>query len=90
MNTLPFMPVELRSQRGEEPRAVEVLRLEAGTVRSFDPAHACLVRALSGGVWVTQAGNPFDVILAPGERFVAARRGKIVVQALEDSVVRMA
>ncbi len=40
------------------------------------------VRVLQGRVWVTQAGDGGDYVLAAGERFVASRAGRVVVEAL--------
>ena len=58
------------------------MRLPAGAVRAFDGATTLLIRCVGGSAWVTQEGNPGDVILSPGECFIAARTGKIVVQSL--------
>ena len=41
----------------------------------------------SGTLVVTQEGDPLDHVLAPGEAFVAARRGLVVVWALSDGTV---
>jgi hypothetical protein len=89
MNLLyPIIPVEPRSE-GDRSSAGEPLRLAAGAVRALDPARTSVLRVVAGSVWVTQQGNPFDVVLGAGERFVPARRGKIVVQVLSDATVQV-
>lgn len=47
------------------------------------------IELCAGAVWVTQAGDAHDHILAaPGDRFrPTLRRGTIVVQAIQDAVV---
>ena len=40
------------------------------------------VRCLGGNVWVTQAGDPEDVVLHGGESFVLDRQGLALVTAL--------
>jgi hypothetical protein len=82
METCSTIPAEPRSQGDVLPA---VLRLAHGSVRTIDPAAARVVRCITGTLWLTQEGNPADVVLGAGERFVAARRGKIVVQALSDA-----
>ena len=57
-------------------------RLDAG--RAYPVRAAARIRCLAGDVWITQEGNPRDIVLARGGEFVPARRGKIVVQALSD------
>ena len=42
-----------------------------------------------GIVWVTQTNDAEDHILYPGDEFASNRRGKVVVQAMRDSAVRI-
>jgi hypothetical protein len=42
-----------------------------------------------GIVWVTQTNDLEDHILYPGDKFVSDRRGKVVIQAMRDSAVRI-
>ncbi|MBE0614983.1 MAG: DUF2917 domain-containing protein [Burkholderiales bacterium] len=44
----------------------------------------------SGSVWLTQKGDPRDIVLGAGETFVLERRGPTLVQALEQSAVSFA
>jgi hypothetical protein len=41
-----------------------------------------VLRVVRGRVWVTQAGDSGDYVLGAGERFVASRPGRVVVEAL--------
>ncbi len=39
----------------------------------------------AGKVWLTQHGDPRDVVLGPGECFVIDRAGRTLVQALDEA-----
>ena len=59
--------------------------------RAYPIGNALHVRCVTGNVWISQEGNPNDIVLAPGEQFVPARAGKVVIQALSnDAAVRLA
>ena len=45
------------------------------------------VEALAGTIWLTQEGMLEDVILTPGQRFVAAERGTVVLSAMNAPAV---
>lgn len=40
------------------------------------------IRCTRGTLWLTQAGNPGDVLLHAGDQYVPRGTGKIVIQAL--------
>jgi hypothetical protein len=40
------------------------------------------VLCASGALWITQAGDPNDHFLKPGDRFIATGRGRIVAEGL--------
>ena len=46
------------------------------------PAGAHDVRALHGGLWITQDGDPRDIVLEAGQSVQTATRGRAVVYAL--------
>ena len=67
-----------------------VLRCDGLWVAPHDLANALCVRCLCGHVWLTQEGRAEDIVIAPGGMcLVPAGHGKVVVQALEDAVVRV-
>lgn len=43
------------------------------------------IRCRSGRVWVTQAGDSRDYLLAAGQQVALRRRGRVVITALEES-----
>jgi hypothetical protein len=47
------------------------------------------VCCMAGCVWVTRKGDRNDYLLGSGERLTFRGRGKIVVVALNDSVIRV-
>ena len=42
----------------------------------------------SGSLWITQDNDLRDVVLVTGERFVPERAGKVLVNALQPSIVK--
>jgi hypothetical protein len=42
-----------------------------------------------GAVWVTLTGDLKDYILTPGKQFSAPKSGKLLIEAIHDSVVRI-
>jgi len=45
------------------------------------------ITCVHGVAWITQEGQHDDILLHAGDTWHAKRRGKIVVQALEDSAI---
>lgn len=43
----------------------------------------------TGLLWVTSAGDPEDHLLKPGDSFIANKGGKVVIEAIRDSQVRL-
>lgn len=64
--------------------------LPGGALWSTEPHRAMEIRCEDGQLWVTQAGNERDVVLLAGETFVPAPKGRVVVQALTHSRLRVA
>ena len=68
-----------------------VISLRDGMIWSFQPRSLVISFAvIEGNAWVTQAGSPRDVLLSAGESFQSDDVGKVVVQALGDSVIEVA
>ena len=42
-----------------------------------------------GTIWVTQTNDVKDHILNPGDEFVSDVRGRVIIQAMRDSAVRI-
>jgi hypothetical protein len=70
----------------QQPR---LMILPLAHLRSFKFAAGQNLTCESGVVWLTQSGDGHDHILRAGQSFVARRRGRIVVQAMEDAVLRL-
>jgi hypothetical protein len=47
------------------------------------------VQCLSGTVWLTREGDPYDHVLSSGETFVSERSGRLALMALEPARVRV-
>lgn len=58
------------------------LHLEARTVRHFDATTSLNLVCSEGLTWVTQANDPRDYILRPGQSLTLSGRGRVVVEAL--------
>jgi hypothetical protein len=43
------------------------------------------VECVTGALWVTQDGDPRDIVLAPGDSFDFDHRGDALISALDDS-----
>lgn len=60
--------------------------LNTGEIVCIDgDARSLTVSCQMGKLWVTQAGDPNDYIVRPGENFIITRKGKIAVTALDDA-----
>lgn len=69
--------------RGETKNQSENwLHLEARTVRHFDATTSLNLVCSEGLAWVTQASDPRDYILRPGQSLTLSGRGRVVVEAL--------
>jgi hypothetical protein len=63
--------------------------LPADTLRGFDAHPGARVRCVRGTLWLTQSGDAIDHVLGEGETFEVTSRGRVVIQALDPSRVRI-
>ena len=63
------------------------IELDGGQTLRLQDARGASVTVVAGTVWVTQEGDPGDVVLTTGERHVVERGGLSVLQALDASRV---
>jgi len=61
------------------------IQLSAGAVSYHEALGGQSIRCIRGALWVTQDGDPRDIILGPGERYEIDRPGGVVISAFEDS-----
>lgn len=64
-------------------------RLNKGEVRSLDGEPGLSVALFEGRVWITQDGDPRDVVIDAGADFAFDRRGRVVIEALSDALLLM-
>ncbi|MGB7158291.1 MAG: DUF2917 domain-containing protein [Tepidisphaeraceae bacterium] len=80
----------VRPPESSPAEAGDEIALRDGALWSLDRSvGAVQVRCISGNVWLTQAGRAEDIVIGPGGTCVLPGTGKIVVQALEDAIVRI-
>ena len=81
---------ELRSRDTPRVRrrfAIELGKGEHWKLDSVDPS--VLVCCTSGSLWITQDGDPKDIILAPGEHYWAERPDAMHIFALQPCVLEI-
>jgi hypothetical protein len=59
------------------------LELKAGQVLALDDARGTTVKAKCGALWITEEGNPSDIVLGAGEGRVISRGGRTLIQAMK-------
>lgn len=69
------------------PRAAMAMKKNA--LLSIARPQGCRIDCLEGTLWITQDGDPRDIVLMAGEYHVADRCPRLIVQALESGVVRV-
>ncbi|MEW5721665.1 MAG: DUF2917 domain-containing protein, partial [Thermodesulfobacteriota bacterium] len=47
------------------------------------------IQCVKGTLWVTQENDPNDHVLESGDQFTVTLRGKVVVQAMKESFLRV-
>jgi hypothetical protein len=69
------------------PPDARPVRLPARAIRRIEDGEGLEVTTLSGTVWITQARDARDVILARGQSFILDRKGCAVVYALRHATI---
>jgi hypothetical protein len=59
------------------------LTLAQGNILRVDDGAGMLVAVSEGEVWITEEGNPRDIVLGPGESFSLKRPGVCLLYAIE-------
>lgn len=68
-------------------RGIHPIRLPRGAVRRIEDGEGRRITTLAGAVWITQAGDHRDVVLACGQPFVLDRPGLAALYALRPAAV---
>jgi hypothetical protein len=72
---------------GKEYRMATVTALRPGEVLRLRDAVGNRITGLRGELWITQEGDPRDVILKAGEGFVLDRPGLALAQAVGEAAL---
>ena len=64
--------------------------LAKGQTLNLPEAAGVRVASQTGTVWITQDGDPRDIVLRPGESVVLERSTPTIVQAFEPSLITIA
>lgn len=68
----------------------DLLCLQRGQLLKVQGGRGHSIVCDSGSVWVTQVGDRRDIVLGAGDAFALERNGLALVQALEQSAIRVA
>ena len=68
-------------------RDINPVPLPARSVHCVEDGKGLGITVVNGTVWITQACDRRDVILARGQSFILDRRGRTVVYALKDAAI---
>ena len=62
-----------------------IIHLEADHILPLREAKGGRITCVSGALWITQDGDPNDVVLEPGASHEVTRRGTVLLQAMRPS-----
>ena len=63
--------------------------LAPGQLLNLEHAAGTRIASRGGSVWITQDGDPRDIVLGAGEAFELDRDSPVIVQAIENAVVTL-
>jgi hypothetical protein len=63
--------------------------LAPGQLLNLEHAAGIRIASRAGSVWITQDGDPRDIVLDAGEAFELDRDSPVIVQAIETAVVTL-
>ena len=99
INTFPgfsfFFPENSKTTRLTvvRPRDAQALsslqQLQKGAILEIDPAAHAQVLCLEGTLWITHDGCVKDIVVEAGEHYIASSSARMLVQALEQSQLRL-
>jgi hypothetical protein len=72
-----------------EPGYGRQIDLERGALLRLANARGTTLRVTRGKLWVTQHGDPRDIVLAPGDVWTVERRGLTLARAERDTSVAL-
>ena len=84
-NTLQRLEISSNHPKSRQPVA-----MKKDALLSIDRPLGMRIECLQGILWITQDSDPRDLILFPGEHLVVDRGPRVIVQALETGLVRIA
>lgn len=69
--------------------AMMTIDIQRGRLFRVHEGAGSTVTARAGAVWITQQGDPRDVVLRPGESFRLARPGLALIEAISDASIAL-
>lgn len=87
--SIRFAPANESNHTRAAAPATDVQLQRKALYRLRGKKHGPAVTCLEGTVWITQAGDPRDIVLAAGDEFAVNRRGSVLLQAMREARVRV-
>jgi hypothetical protein len=83
-------PTERLDGRARHRLNRPAMAMQKNALLSIAKPLGCRIDCIAGSLWITRDGDPRDTLLSAGEHHVAEGRPRLIVQALEAGVVRIA